>query len=780
MTSPVQHEFTARRHPSASYDIEEREYSPRPNFRKNADQLKYSWESAPKGRVFFLSREISRPQEIDDPIVSPDNRSRIAGDADGDVNAPLLFTDYHAKDLDDNHYTPGVSKDCLDELRATSIAGNDISSSCLYATGIVVTAAGKYSPFASALVCLVLFIFRRIYAEVFSAIPMNGGTYTALLNTSSKNMAALAAVLSTISYTATAVTSAASAGDYLNYQWPAVPSEWVCIGVLLLFALLTLMGIKDSANAATALFALHISTMLSLVIGALVFVLRDGGTILKNSWNSPSPQANPQGNVMTNLFFGYCTALLGVTGFESSSNYIEEQQEGVFPKTLRNMWIVITVINPSLAVLSMGVIPIERLVDNSNYSLALVGEECIGPWFRTLVAVDAALVLSGAVLTAYVGITGMHRRLALDRIMPNFFLNVNGFRKTNHWIICVFCVLTCSLRLLVDDMEVLGGVYAIAFLGVMALFCLSNFFLKYRRAKLPRTPIAHPLVVFIALCAVLMGMAGNVAKDPQNAGWFAFYFAIFGLGVVGTMQRVTVLRLLTRAVPRRYPNVRVLLERQVHQLRQFPVIFFVKEPNLHVMNKAISYICKSEDTRCIKIVHMENLSKGPNANPTPTISPPQGDSPRGGKDCSADMAATAARIAQAEPQVMVLSTTSTVDPKSSAEMHRGGLPTPQQGVPTPSINKNADIFDTPSQSEIRSLAHNRTRKDLEEYCAVLDELYPKISIDIVFVDHEFGPDSVHHLSEQLSIPRNYMFMTCPSDKFNHTIGHLGGVRVILH
>ena len=45
------------------------------------------------------------------------------------------------------------------------------------------------------------------------------------------------------------------------------------------------------------------------------------------------------------------------------------------------------------------------------------------------------LVLSGAVLTAYVGVNGLVKRMALDRCMPQFLLHENSWRKTNHWII---------------------------------------------------------------------------------------------------------------------------------------------------------------------------------------------------------------------------------------------------------------------------------------------------------------------------------------------------------
>jgi amino acid transporter len=736
--------------------VQERPYSPsNSDFVKRSDGLKNRWEEAPKGRVFYFSNQKKR-------VLLPTAGSLLpvaTGGGEGGDDPNHNNTDYMEADGGD-FYVPGVADHSLDELRATSIAGNDISSSCLYATGIVATAAGIYAPFSSVLVVVVLYLFRKIYSEVFSALPMNGGTYNALLNTANKNMAALAAILSTLSYTATAVTSAASAGDYLNYEWEQVPSEWVCIGILIFFALLTLMGIQDSANTATALFIFHLATMATLVVGSLVFVIRDGGEILKKSWNSDSSLANPQGTVIANLFFGYCSALLGVTGFESSSNYIEEQRAGVFPKTLRNMWISITLINPPLAVLSMGVISIEELVTNANYSLAYVGNKAIGDWFRTVIVIDAAIVLSGAVLTAYVGITGLHRRLALDRIMPHFFLNVNEWRKSNHWIVISFCVLTCSLRLLVSDMNTLGGVYAIAFLGVMMLFCISNLLLKFRRGKLPRSPIAHPAVVIVAFAFVTAGVAGNMAKAPENAEWFLAYFSFFAVVVLATKFRVTVLRLLSSLMPGKYARAKESLQRKVHEIRNFPIVFFVKEASLHQLNKAITYIMENEDTKCIKIVHMSRslptsvgAGRGPTSIPTPNISP---------------RAESLNHIGS--PPVPQLTISKPVDEPERVRIE-----------PNPNVMVNAtdgaqlDILPLPVNT-----LHDAERKRLENWCTILDELYPKLTIDMLFVDDEFGPRSVLQLSEELGIPRNYMFMTCPSDKFNHTIGGLGGVRVIQH
>lgn len=43
------------------------------------------------------------------------------------------------------------------------------------------------------------------------------------------------------------------------------------------------------------------------------------------------------------------------------------------------------------------------------------------------------------------------------------------------------------------------------------------------------------------------------------------------------------------------------------------------------------------------------------------------------------------------------------------------------------------------------------------------------------IDHLYP----HRLSQRLSVPRNYMFIGTPGDRFPHRIEKLGGVRVIL-
>lgn len=51
----------------------------------------------------------------------------------------------------------------------------------------------------------------------------------------------------------------------------------------------------------------------------------------------------------------------------------------------------------------------------------------LGEVFSFWVSVDAFVVLSGAVLTAYVGISGLIARMAKDRCLPQFILRKVGF-----------------------------------------------------------------------------------------------------------------------------------------------------------------------------------------------------------------------------------------------------------------------------------------------------------------------------------------------------------------
>ena len=575
-------------------------------------------------------------------------------------------------------------KHLLGPWRSTAICGNDITSSCLYVSALCAAQAGAYAPIALAIVAAVLYLFRKIYAEVGSALPLNGGTYTVLLNTTNKKLAAAAACLTLLSYVATAVISASEAMHYAHNLWSGLHVFGATMVLLGVFALLNIIGISESAMVALGIFAVHMLTLTVLSLTSGLAVVHDPSLLLAN-WSAPTTQGLGRA-----LFFGFAAGMLGISGFESSANFIEEQKPGVFPVTLRNMWVAVAVFNPLISLLSLGLLPLAEIQEVPPDLLAQMGQRSLGPGLRTLVSVDAVLVLSGAVLTSYVGVTGLVRRMSLDQCLPQFLLAENRWRGTNHWIILGFFGVSCSILVLTGgDVGTLAGVYTLSFLAVMALYAVGNMLLKVSRGRLPRAVRASWPTVIVALFAVLVGLIGNVLLDPAYVRVFSIYF-VASIAVVGAMfLRVQLLKAVlavSRAVVERLralnDSLRTALVAKIESINSRRVVYFTKDADPAELNRAALYVIENEPTNHLQVVHVYQD-----------------------------------------------------DEKIPAGLAR--------------------------------------------QLSTIDHLYPQLRIDFLAVKGTFGPEMIELLSGRLGVPKNYMFIGTPGDRFPHAIEQLGGVRLIL-
>ncbi len=500
----------------------------------------------------------------------------------------------------------------LNEIRATAICGNDISSSVLYVSALSIIAAGQYAWIALLIVAVVLFAFRKIYAEVVGALPLNGGAYNALLNTTGKSTASLAATLTLLSYIATAVISATEAMHYLHSIIPAFSVIIATIILLAIFMGLTIMGITESSFVAMMIFIFHLISLI-LLAGAILYWLFLNGMDIFYANNSLPPR---EGSVLKAIFWGFAAAMLGISGFESSANFVEEQKPGVFPKTLRNMWIVVSIFNPLMAFLALSLVPVSDIAIHKNDLLSHMGMISGGEWLAIIVSVDAVLVLSGAVLTSFVGVSGLLERMTLDRILPRFLLKKNK-KGSSYRIIILFFTLSVSILLLTKgEVEPLAGVYTISFLSVMALFAIGNILLKLRRKKLPRPERASWFAVLFAIIAVMIALAGNLIKKPEdgqpyNIVIFTYYFIPTMLFIIFMLNRILILKSILSFVDYIFVNLLKTLRKfensvksLINDINSQEFVFFTKGDNIVSLNKVLLYIQRNEHTRKIKIVHI--------------------------------------------------------------------------------------------------------------------------------------------------------------------------------
>jgi len=500
----------------------------------------------------------------------------------------------------------------LNTLAATAICGNDISSSVLYVSALAIAFAGQYAWITLLIVSFVLFLFRKIYGEVVGALPLNGGAYNALLNTTSKSIASFAATLTLLSYMATSVISANEAIHYLHHLIPKMPIIIATIVLLGIFATLVIAGISESAKVAIGIFLFHLSSLIVLSGFIIFYLIHHGTGILSSNWHLPLGH----GGIIKAIFLGFAASMLGVSGFESSANFVEEQKKGVFPKTLRNMWGVVSIINPLMAIfaLALFVLPVLQSDAYQNTLLIEMGKLVGGSWIATLIAIDAFLVLSGAVLTSFIGVSGLVERMTLDRILPQYFLRKNK-RGSSYRIIIMFFILSVSVLLITrGNVKLLAGVYTISFLSVMSLFGLGNILLKVRRKKLPRPERASYISVLIAILAVLTALLGNIFMPPKkglpsNLTVFLYYFIPAILFIAVMLNRTILLKFLLGVIDAIFDPIRhfVLrldqkIQKTVDKINDQEFVFFTKGDNIATLNQVMQYIIQNEHTRKLKIV----------------------------------------------------------------------------------------------------------------------------------------------------------------------------------
>ncbi len=499
----------------------------------------------------------------------------------------------------------------LGELSATAISGNDISSSVLYVTSLSIIYAGQYAWVTLLIVAFILFLFRKIYGEVVGAIPLNGGAYNALLNTTSKSTASFAATLTILSYMATSVISANEAMYYLHDIFPVIKVVLATIILLILFAGLTILGITESSKVAVGIFIFHLTSMVVLSTAIGYFIISNGFSIFITNWHMPITG----GSIWIALFFGFSASMLGISGFESSANFVEEQKKGVFPKTLRNMWIIVSVLNPLMVFFALSIVPIPEVKELYRYTLlSHLGEISGGNWLALIVSIDAVLVLSGAVLTSYVGVSGLLERMTLDRILPPFFLKKN-VRGSSYRIIILFLILNVSVLYITHGkVVVLAGVYTISFLSVMALFAIGNIFLKNKRKRLPRPEKASWASLMVALVGVGIALIGNIVMKsesdlPSNFIIFLDYFIPAIILIIMMLNRIVILKMIMNLIhyfvdpiTTNVKTIDLKIIKTIKRINSQEFVFFTKGDNIRNLNKVMLYILKNEHTRRVKIV----------------------------------------------------------------------------------------------------------------------------------------------------------------------------------
>lgn len=517
------------------------------------------------------------------------------------------------------HLHDGQQK--LGAFAATAMAGNNILSSVLYVSGVAILFTGAYAPLVLIGVVGVLFLYRTVYQEVIEALPVNGGVYNALLNGTSKTIAAVAGVMTILTYIATAVISAKIAIEYLflflqkvfaAYAIPVSTEVYTALvipGVILLllgFGIVAILGMKGSAGAATGIFSFHLFSLTAFLGVGVYLLLTRGLAIGHENVLATKDIVQSHGGLLQTLFLGFSAALLGASGFESSANFVEEQKKGVFRKTLRNMMLGALFFNPAVAYVILHILPLADIVRAKEFLLAEAAFAVGGLFFLGWMAINAFLVLSGAVLMSFMGVSGLVHRMSLDACLPAFLARENSYGGHPRIIAAFFLLCVSVLFLTRGNLLALAGLYTVSFLSVMTFFAGANLVLRKTRRDLKRPYVAPLPFVILALAATLVGLLGNLSIDPQNTDYFLAYFIPAVVVTLSVIYRADFYATLKRFFWFAPPLAR-WFERLYERTHAEEIHVFINHPSR--LAAILDYIRKNETAQHVTLVHCERRSR---------------------------------------------------------------------------------------------------------------------------------------------------------------------------
>jgi amino acid transporter len=666
----------------------------------------------------------------------------------------------------------------LGQLRATCLAGNDLLGSVFYTIGVCTQVTGPLAPVSLGLVTVVLFFFRAIYSEIGILLPKNGGTYQCLINATTPFAALIAGICSILSYIATCVVSASTMASYAASESSALNVYWLTILTIAAVGLLNLFGLSDSAMAATFMFLTHFFTLIVLMCACAYRISVDGTTLLTENYRSYSSEIDNK-TIAYNLFIGYCLGMLGITGFETSSNYIENQKPGVYPKTIRNMWVLVTIFNPTLSFLSLFVTPLHFYQDQPESVLAITADRAAGSWLRICLVVDACVVLVGGVLTAFVGVAGVAERLARDRYLPSILVRRNPRTDAPDAIILAFGSLCILLYLLVNGNSlILGGMFAISFLSVMTLFAIGNVMLKLRRSRMPRQYSASWIALFIGFFSTCAAILGNILASPIIIVHFCIFFAIVSGIVTVTVYRQS-LRHVTRKWLRKHKLIKArtasALEMSPFKRARATVLPPASGGKAVNLGAGSSSVTSREGSSCEESDFDEELpiergnvfrNIGIRRERVPVIFLLSRPNVR----CVGNALHYCEWSAKASHTYLVHFC------DHPAVNALGEHPDTTAALPTSVVPGTTEVEPVANQDNSHACGVKRMWNTMR---SPFQHLHPKMEIELVVVHGSFSPRNLKTVCETLDVQHNFVFLRAPGPNFAGHLGDFGEMRIII-
>jgi amino acid transporter len=451
------------------------------------------------------------------------------------VGKPLATTEERAEQIGPLQGIPIFGLDAL----SSAAYGPEAALTLLIPLGLL--GLNYILPISAAIIALLIIVYFS-YRQTIAAYPGGGGSYTvARFNLGARPSLLAAAALLTDYILTAAVGISAGVGALIS----AVPSLQphtlkFCTVILLVVTIVNLRGVREAGLVFMVPTYLFVGTLLIVIGGGLIDVLRSGGHPVPSTSLAPPLPATEAVSywLLLKVFSSGCTAL---TGVEAVSNGVKAFREPAVKNAQRTLTIIIFILAAMLAGISYLVKAyglVATIPGKSGYDsiLSMLTASVFGKGvFYYVTIASILLVLSLSANTAFADFPRLCRAIAQNNYLPHAF-RFRGRRLVYSYGIVTLAVLTALLLIFFDGVtDRLIPLYAV---GAFLAFTLSQagmvvHWFKKRGPHWLKSALVNGFGAFVTgvtVCVVL------VAKFAEGA-WITLLFIPMLIVFFGFVRR---------------------------------------------------------------------------------------------------------------------------------------------------------------------------------------------------------------------------------------------------
>lgn len=406
---------------------------------------------------------------------------------------------------------PGLKK-ALTSLHLWAIAVGLVISGEYFGWNYGWAVAGPVGFLVATLLVTVLYVtFIFSFTELTTALPQAGGPFAYSYRAFGPVGGFVAGYATLVEFLFAPPAIAFALGSYAHFLLPTVPVLPVALGCYVVFTLINLLGIKESAN-----FSLVVTV---LAVGELLLFMG----LLAPHFRVATFLAHPVPVRAAGVFAALPFAIWFYLAIEGVAMVAEEVRDPrrTIPRGYGYGLLTLVVLALGVMVLTGGATD-WRALSRLDYPLPETLAQVLGRdsrWTRFF----ASIGLFGLVASFHGTIIGYSRQvfaLARAGYLPGALARLNG-RQTPHWALlaggAVGCVALLAGR---TDQVIILSVLGAVVMYIMSL--LSLFALRRREPALLR-PFAvpgYPFVPLVALALSLLCLGALVYYNPTLSGIF--------------------------------------------------------------------------------------------------------------------------------------------------------------------------------------------------------------------------------------------------------------------